>query len=89
MVLGRISVLDIFCEVVQGRRELSGLGSVIWTWMVILGVEADVQVVNGDDRCPWDFTGCEPITASTSNVRRSLSVFCRKTQRAPVKIRET
>lgn len=48
MVLGRISVLDVFCEVGQGRRELSGLGmksGVIWTWMVILSGAADV--VNG------------------------------------------
>ena len=48
MVLGRISVSDVFCEVGQGRRELSGLGmksGVIWTWMVILGGAADV--VNG------------------------------------------
>ena len=50
MVLGRISVLDIFCEVGQGRRELSGLGmksGVIWTWMVILPVGGAADVVNG------------------------------------------
>lgn len=70
-VLDRISVLDVFCEVGQGRRELRGLrmkSGVIWTWMVILAAVKRCVV----RQMLIGVVGSQPITDNTSDVRRSL-----------------